>query len=62
MNTKPTTGLLEVIIVDHLELSLGKGVWQGYLLLTGLPTAVKIRRRIVPANEVITGRKYKKYQ
>lgn len=38
----------------HLELSVGKGVWQGYLLLTGLPTNKKKRNRIVPTNEVIS--------
>lgn len=49
-----------LVDLEHLELSVGRGVWQGYLLLTGLPTAKKIRSRIVPTDEVITGRKYKK--
>ncbi len=39
----------------HLELEVGKGCWQGYLLLTGLPDNHKIRGRIIPTNEVITG-------
>ena len=38
----------------HLELSVGKGLWQGYLLLTGLPTNEKKRNRIIPTKEVIT--------
>ena len=49
----------ELVDLEHLELSLGRGKWQGYLLLTGLPTLRKLRRRIVPTDEVITGRKYK---
>ena len=39
--------------LPHLELSVGKK-WQGYLLLTGLPTKNKIRSRIVPTDEVIS--------
>jgi hypothetical protein len=38
----------------HLELSVGEGVWQGYLLTSGLPTDIKKRKRIIPTNEVIT--------
>lgn len=38
----------------HLELLVGEGMWQGYLLLTGLPTTAKNRNRIVPTNEIIT--------
>jgi hypothetical protein len=38
----------------HLELSIGKGQWQGYLLLTGLPTNKKRRNRIIPTKEVIS--------
>ncbi|HEY4513654.1 MAG TPA: hypothetical protein VJH06_04065 [Candidatus Paceibacterota bacterium] len=37
----------------HLELAVGKK-WQGYLLLTGLPTKNKIHSRIVPTDEVIS--------
>lgn len=38
----------------HMELVVGKGVWQGYLLPTGLPTDDKKRARIIPTREVIT--------
>jgi hypothetical protein len=38
----------------HLELSVGGGVWQGYLLPTGLPTDKDIRNRIIPTKEIIT--------
>lgn len=38
----------------HLELSVGKGRWQGYLLLTGLPHGKKKRNRIIPTYEIIT--------
>lgn len=41
------------IDLKHLELSVSPGVWQGYLLLTGLPTKNKIRSKIVPTEEVI---------
>lgn len=40
--------------LEHLELFVGQGVWQGYLLLTGLPTKKNIRRRIVSTDELIT--------
>jgi hypothetical protein len=39
--------------LQHLELAVGEGEWQGYLLLTGLPSDGD-RRRIVPTKEVIT--------
>lgn len=38
----------------HLELLVGDGVWQGYLLTTGLPTDEKKRNRIIPTKEIIT--------
>ena len=38
----------------HLELLAGDGVWQGYLLPTGLPTDKKKRNRIIPTKEIIT--------
>ncbi len=38
----------------HLELLVGAGHWQGYLLLTGLPAGDKIRSRIIPTTEIIT--------
>lgn len=37
----------------HLELFIGNGEWQGYLLPKGLPNGVK-RHRIVPTREAIT--------
>lgn len=40
--------------ITHLELSVGDGKWQGYFLLSGLPTEKKKRNRIIPTNEVIT--------
>ncbi len=39
----------------HLELEVGRNIWQGYLLLTGLPTDVKKRSRIIPTTEIIMG-------
>lgn len=38
----------------HLELEVGAGSWQGYLLLTGLPDERKKRARIVPTTEIIS--------
>ncbi len=38
----------------HLELLLGDGTWQGYLLLTGLPSDKDKRTRIIPTDEIIT--------
>lgn len=38
----------------HLELLVGEGKWQGYLLPTGLPTDQKKRNRIIPTKEIIT--------
>lgn len=38
----------------HLELHVGNGTWQGYLLPTGLPSGEKKRNRIIPTNETIT--------
>lgn len=48
---KDEPGLTDLI---HLELSVGLGVWQGYLLPTGLPHAEKKRNRIIPTPEIIT--------
>jgi len=39
----------------HLELEAGKAIWQGYLLLTGLPDDHHKRGRIIPTPEIITG-------
>ena len=41
----------------HLELQVGDGMWQGYLLFTGLPSGTKKRGRIVSTHENITGNK-----
>ncbi len=41
----------------HLELSVGNGSWQGYLLPTGLPTNRQGRKRIVPTPEHITAQR-----
>lgn len=38
----------------HLELFVGEGTWQGYLLPTGLPTDEDKRNRIIPTGEIIT--------
>ena len=40
--------------------SIRPGVWQGFLLLTGLPTKNKIRSRMVPTNEMISSKRAKK--
>lgn len=39
----------------HLELSVGLKFWQGYLLLSGLPSSTHKRVRIIPTHEVIAG-------
>jgi len=38
----------------HLELFVGRGLWQGYLLITGLPTTEHRKSRILPTEEIIT--------
>ena len=47
----------EPVLTDqtHLELEAGRNVWQGYLLLSGLPDAHKKRVKIIPTHEIITG-------
>ncbi len=42
------------IDLQHLELKAGENKWQGYLLLTGLPTKLRVRRRIIATDEVVT--------
>ena len=37
----------------HLELSIGEGDWQGYLLPTGFPKGKKNKSRIIPTEELI---------
>lgn len=43
----------KLVDLKHLQLSIGKNQWQGYLLLTDLPSYRKIRRRIEPTEELI---------
>ena len=38
----------------HLELLVGEGIWQGYLLITGLPDDEKKRSRIIPTHELVS--------
>lgn len=38
----------------HLELFVGGGKWQGYVLPTGLPTDKKKKSEIIPTDEIIT--------
>lgn len=41
--------------LTHLELLVGNGVWQGYLLTKGLPNVnTRNRVRIIPTLEIIT--------
>ena len=46
----------------HLELYVGDGVWQGYLLPTGLPTNGKKKNRIIPTGEIITVQRIRENQ
>lgn len=41
--------------VQHLELEIGNGKWQGYLLLSGLPSRADPKVRIIPTPELING-------
>ena len=41
--------------LQHLELEYGSHAWQGYLLTTGLPDDIKLRARIIPTDQIITG-------
>ncbi len=38
----------------HLELFVGEGRWQGYILQLGLPDDVDRRNKIIPTKELIT--------
>lgn len=38
----------------HLELLVGDGTWQGYVLPTGLPHTKDKRNRIIPTKELIS--------
>ena len=40
--------------LEHLELFVGEGIWQGYLLPNGMPDLKNKRRRTIPTNELIT--------
>lgn len=40
--------------LTHLELLVGNGVWQGYLLPSGIPTLKNNRKRIIKTYELIT--------
>lgn len=44
----------ELVDLEHLELLVGHGKWQGYLLPTGMPTNKDKRNRIIPTAECIT--------
>ena len=44
----------DLVDLLHLELFVGEGKWQGYILPTGLPTDAKKRSEIIPTKEIIT--------
>lgn len=44
----------DLVDLVHLELFVGEGKWQGYLLPTGLPSGGKKRSEIIPTDEIIT--------
>lgn len=46
----------------HLELYVGNGRWQGYLLTTGLPSDPKKGSKMIPTKEIITVQKMSEYQ
>lgn len=48
----------ELVDLQHLELSVNSG-WQGYLILTRLPTTRKLRSRIEATDEVISQKESK---
>ncbi len=50
-NVKDEVDLTDLL---HLEFFVGNGLWQGYLLPTGLPLISKKRSRIIPTSEIIT--------
>ncbi len=49
----------ELADLQHLELNVGERLWQGYLLLTGLPGDKKKRGRIIPTAETVLSRRVK---
>lgn len=38
----------------HLELCVGEGFWQAYLLPNGLPSGVDRRNKLIPTAQIIT--------
>ena len=44
----------DLVDLIHLELEVGPGIWQGYLLPTGLPDKKDTKNRIIPTQELIT--------
>lgn len=42
---------------QHLELYVGEGRWQGYLLLSGLPSASRKRTKLIATGQAISLRK-----
>ena len=46
----------ELADMVHLELFVGGGKWQGYLLPTGLPDAQDRKNRIIPTREFVADR------
>ncbi len=44
----------DLVDLVHLELEVGPGIWQGYLLPTGLPDKSDTKNRIIPTQEIIT--------
>jgi hypothetical protein len=45
---------IEFTDLVHLELLVGNGKWQGYILPSGLPRRENMRSRIIPTKEIIT--------
>lgn len=39
---------------EHLELYIGEGFWQGYILPTGFPKGRNVRNKIIPTRQIIT--------
>jgi hypothetical protein len=43
----------KLVDLEHLELMVGDGSWQGYLLPKGIPSSKEKRHRIIPTNELV---------
>jgi hypothetical protein len=39
--------------LQHLELEVGDGAWQGYLLPNGIPVSSEKKHRIIPTSELV---------